>query len=108
MIENKITELRDILTGVNNRLLSLTNDNFSVNLETAKSGMIKVDKLRNSLKNEYSYDELKKYDEEMTLLAKQIQVTFDNIIRDFRNKQDSILNEIVQLQNKKKLIKYGR
>ncbi len=60
------------------------------------------------LKETYSLNELLPYEEELADMAKQISEMFDYTVRSFKNSLTGMKDELISLQNKKRLNQYNR
>ena len=107
-LEMEIEDIKSLLNEVLQTLNSVDDKNFDNNLIKAKHGMEKMVKLKLSLKNNYSYEELKKYDPELVEITKLIQDSFDNLFTKKKNQFAELGKQIAALRNKSKLVNYYR
>ena len=107
-LQSEINNIKSLLNEVLQVLNSVDNKNFDNNLIKAKHGMEKMVKLKLSLKNNYSYEELKKYDPELVEITKLIQDSFDNLFTSKKNQFAELGKQIAALRNKSKLVNYYR
>ena len=107
-LQNEIYNIKSLLNEVLQVLNSVDDKNFDNNLIKAKHGMEKMVKLKLSLKNNYSYEELKKYDPELVEITKLIQDSFDNLFTKKKNQFAELGKQIAALRNKSKLVNYYR
>lgn len=102
----KIDEIHLLLLNVLKDINSIDDETFDAKLTCAKQGMGRVKKLKNELKSKFSTRELKQFDSELTLVAKQIQKEFDNIVADKQKQLAQLSAELEIVQNQKKLAIY--
>jgi len=108
MLQKEIEKIKFLLKKILNDLSLVETEDFQSNFNNAKTRMILVQKTKNELIIQYSMDELRKFDPELTLIAKQIQKKYDNIIAIKKIQMKVIEERLKMLSNKKKLIYYNR
>ena len=108
ILEQKIEELTILYKEVLQELGRVTEDNFQdilpLTMEKAKT----ANSIRDKLYEEFAPDEIKKCDANLIKTTKQIKFTFDNMVEETQNEIASVGLELKKLQNKKKLVLYGR
>jgi hypothetical protein len=105
-LNTRIHEIHLLLLSVLNDINSINDSNFDEKLNSAKIGMGKVKRLKSELKSKFTSGELKQFDSELTLVAKQIQKEFDNIVADKKQQLAQVSAELEIVQNQKKLAIY--
>jgi len=108
MLQKEINKIKFLLKKILNDLDLVDTEDFQSNFNNAKTRMILVQKTKNELINLYPIDELRKFDPELTFIAKQIQKKYDNIIATKKKQMRIIEERLKLLSNKKKLIYYNR
>lgn len=86
---------------------------FSINTYTEKISaltgkMSLIKQKREELKKKYERKELLKYEAKLLTLTKLIQKKFDNVIEEYNCKLLEIAQNLVQIDNRKKLANYLR
>ncbi len=84
--------------------IDIVNNIAPFNEATEKMKFVK--KRKKEIIEKYSPTELKKYDEELLILAKQIEKSFDNLIEEQKAEISALGAELEALNNRKKLIAY--
>jgi len=82
----------------------IVNNIAPFNKATEKMKFVK--KRKKEIIEQYPPKELKKYDGELLILAKQIEKSFDNIIEEQKAEISALAAELEALNNRKKLIAY--
>lgn len=108
MLQTEIDKIKFLLKKVLSDLDLVESGEFQKNFDNAKERMISFQKLKNELIKDYPVEELKKYDAELTMLTKQINNKYDNIIEVKKKLMQEIELRMKLLQNRKKLINYSR
>ncbi|MCK9212591.1 MAG: hypothetical protein M0P61_17305 [Ignavibacteriaceae bacterium] len=107
-MEEKINIMEITLNKVLNYLEILSEENFEVIFPKAKLGMEYVNRLKTELKNQFTGEELTKFEERLLAPAKLIKNKFDDIVTLKKVKLAVISEEISHLQNQKKIVNYYR
>lgn len=107
-LEYKINNLKHLFNDVIVDLDSIGVDDFDNHFKRAKANMILIHKLREELRSNYPKSQLKKDDEELMFLAKQIENKYDSIIEKYVNERNSLSGKLKSVQNKKKIANYTR
>ena len=94
------------LEKINDSLNELTEANFESKMKLVESSIKRLDIKRDDLKKTYPEEELKKYNQEIDLLVKEIVNKFDNAIDNNKNEQQKLGKELRNILNKKKLANY--
>ena len=97
-----------MLTEVLKNLNQITSSNFEEVFPKIKSLLDESQKHKKFLLSNYSKNELKIFEPDLTKLAKQIKESFDNIAKAKKLEMAKLAEEIQYIQNKKKLIYYNR
>ena len=105
-IKNKVTRLEKELNEINLLLNEVNDDNFFNKFERINFLINDVKKIREELLNLYPKVELKKNEEKLTSLAKQIKLKLDNIIDEKEKLSKDIKRKLEIIQNKKKISNY--
>ena len=106
--EISIETSRRILESILSDLEGLTEDNFQQLFPSTQNKFSEAMRLKASLENLYSPTMLKKYEPELSRLAKLIREKFDNILAEKRQTLSLLETELHSLQNHKKITYYGR
>lgn len=107
-LEYKIHNLKNLFNEVIADLDRITTDDFDEHFFRAKSNMILIHKLREELTAGYQSSDLKKNDEELLFLAKQIENKYDNIVKKFGEERNVLADNLRSVSNKKKIAQYSR
>jgi hypothetical protein len=108
ILEKKIEELTILYKEVLKDLKKITEDNFKTQLPLTIKMANAANSIRDNLFSEYPRDEIKKCDASLIETTKQIKFTFDNMVEETQKEITSVELELKKLQNKKKLVLYGR
>ncbi len=103
-----IEKIESLLAQVQKILDSFTDEEFENQLKESNSKMEEVKHLKEMLKKSYSFEELQPFEEKLYKLAKQIEISFDNIVKRKYLEKERLAQELSELQNKKKLQNYRR
>lgn len=108
ILRKKIDELTILYREVLAELSKVNEDNHKeqipLTVEKAKAANIERDKIF----SEYDREMIKKCDESLIETTKQIKFVFDNMVEEKQKEIASVELELKKLQNKKKLVLYGR
>ena len=107
-LNEEINRIKNLLDGVLPVLKSLDEGNFYFNLHCAVQKMEEINILKKNLKKIYSPFILKKFDAELFKTAKQIQETFDNIVKEKDKQLTNVSSKIMSAKNQIKLANYYR
>jgi hypothetical protein len=107
-IQAHFNYLETQFAAIQQNLICLTFDNFSEVITLIKmsiDNIIKTRKEFSGIDSDHQFAELNK---DFTERAKQIKLTFDNVIANRKTELDSVMNQLNALQNQKKLTTYKR
>ena len=107
-MKDKVGKIKYLLTEVLKNLNQITSSNFEEVFPKIKSLLDESQKYKKFLLSNYSKNELKIFEPDLTKLAKQIKESFDNIAKAKKLEMAKLAEEIQYIQNKKKLIYYNR
>ncbi len=107
-MKDKVGKIKYLLTEVLKNLNQITSSNFEEVFPKIKSLLDESQKHKKFLLSNYSKNELKIFEPDLTKLAKQIKESFDNIAKAKKLEMAKLAEEIQYIQNKKKLIYYNR
>ncbi len=107
-MKDRIEKIKYLLDQVLKSLNEITNENFEQAFPRIKSMLYESQKHKKFLLSNYSKNELKIFEPDLTKLAKQIKESFDNIAKAKKLEMAKIAEQIQYTQNKKKLIYYNR
>lgn len=105
-LNKRIKEIHLLLLSVLNDLNSMDDSVFDEKLSSAKFNMEQVKNLKNELKSKFPERELKQFNAELSLITKQIQKEFDNIVAEKQKQLAQVSAELEIVQNQKKLAIY--
>lgn len=105
-IESKINFLKNNLKEVVSYLDNITEENFDESILQIENCLKDFEIVRNELKESHKESDLKKYNENFTLLIKEIQKRFDSRLQENKFIQKDIVKELNKVVNKKKLANY--
>jgi hypothetical protein len=106
--EQKIEELTILYKEVLQELGRVTEENFQDILPSTMEKVKGANLIRDKLYKEYDLAEIKKCDASLIETTKQIKFTYDNMVEETQKEMASVGLELKKLQNKKKLVLYGR
>ena len=107
-LEHKIDVIKELFDKTLFELNGISIDHFDSHFNRAKKNVTDINKLREELLQDFSLEELEKYDQELLDLAKQIKNTYDNIIGKFTEERNILSEKLKSVQNKKKIANYSR
>ena len=107
-MKDKVGKIKYLLTEVLKNLNQIKSSNFEEIFPKIKSLLDESQKYKKFLLSNYSKNELKIFEPDLTKLAKQIKESFDNIAKAKKLEMAKIAEQIQYTQNKKKLIYYNR
>jgi SOS response regulatory protein OraA/RecX len=102
----RVQKIHLLLLDVLKDLNSIDDSNFDEKIARSKQSMEKVNAIKSELKSKFTTKELRQFDGELTLVAKQIQKVFDNIVADKKQQISQVSAELEIVQNQKKLAIY--
>ncbi len=105
-LNSRIKEIHLLLLKVLKDINSIDDSVFDEKVNSAKLGMEKVNSIKNELKLKFSDNELKQFNGELSLITKQIQKEFDNIVAEKQKQLAQVSAELEIVQNQKKLAIY--
>jgi gas vesicle protein len=108
ILRKKIDELTILYQEVLQELSRVSEDNFREQLPLTVEKAKAANLIRDKLFTEYDHEMIKKCDESLIEITKQIKFTFDNMVEEKQKEISSVELELKKLQNKKKLVLYGR
>ena len=107
-MKDKVGKIKYLLTEVLKNLNQIKSSNFEEIFPKIKSLLDESQKYKKFLLSNYSKNELKIFEPDLTKLAKQIKESFDNIAKAKKLEMAKLAEQIQYIQNKKKLIYYSR
>jgi len=107
-LKKKIERLKDVLNNTLIFLNEMNDKNFQFNLKKANESMQNAHDLKQELKEEYRIEEMKLFEQDLSVMAKQVSDKFDNIITNKRLELEIVSKKIILTQNQKKLLNYSR
>lgn len=107
-LEENIIKLKNLFELALKSLAELTKENFNDNLNMAKTCMQHAEILKEQLKKQYEYEELRPFESKLSSITKQINKTYDNIVENKRRELVTVAAKIESLRNQRKLIQYRR
>lgn len=107
MLQLEIDKMKFLLNKVISDLVLVETEEFQPNFDNAKTRMILFNKIKDNLIKEYPVEELRKYENELISLTKQIRNKFDNIVKKKKSDMATISARMKHIQNRKKLINYN-
>ena len=105
---NEIGSLQNLMQEVLVDLDKINSDNFDEYFHKVMAKAERAQKLRSELKMRYPIELLKKNEKELLSLAKQISVSYDNLIKKNREESTILSAELKTLMNTKKIAKYKK
>ncbi|MFO7446335.1 MAG: hypothetical protein R6W90_08210 [Ignavibacteriaceae bacterium] len=108
IIENKIDELISLYNLVLNELEELTEENFDNKLLNAKNMVVAANSMKKELISTGNKELIGKYERSLSDLTKQIQISYDNIVKEKHDQMAAVKLELTKLNNKKKIMAYER
>ncbi len=107
-MNERIERINALLSEANKSLNAITNENFDKTMADVKTMLNESLKHRAFLLTNFSEEELKNFEPDLTRLTKQIKESFDNIIANKKTEIEKIRLQIEYTQNRKKLVNYIR
>jgi len=107
-LKKKIERLKDVLNSTLIFLNGMNDKNFQFNLKRASELMQNAHELKKELKEGYRIEEIKLFEQDLSVIAKQVSDKFDNIITNKRLELEIVSKKIILAQNQKKLLNYSR
>lgn len=107
-LELKINEINMILEQISVALESINEENINEVLSRLNLKLQKITTIKTELESKYEKSLLKSHEGKLNILTKQIYERFDNIISEIKTEQGLIQTELINIQNKKKLVNYNR
>lgn len=108
ILENKIGQLISLYNSVLSELNEMTEENFCDRLNNAKNLAISANSAKEDILLNNDPEILKKYKKSLDDLTKQIQLSYDNIIKQKQKQILTVASDLKNLQNKKKIAVYER
>jgi len=107
-LQEEVTELKNDFKKVSFFLNNIEQNNVFEQIGMVNNVSKDILFKKNQLLENFPLEKLKLFNKEFDIFIKQIQKKFDSMIQENKIKQRSISNELKNLLNKKKLVKYGR
>lgn len=107
-LEEKIEKLKKQLRRTLFFLNGLNSQNFDINLSEAQNTMQNAHILRHEIMAGNRIDDLRIFEPDLALMAKQISDKFDNIVSEKRTELGIVAKKLKLVQNQKKLLNYSR
>jgi|GEM_PF-1908318 len=107
-LEKKTAELTILYKEVLKGLSEVTEGNFQEQMPLVVEKVKTANSVRDKLFEEYGPDEVEKCDANLIKTTKQIRFAYDNMVEETQKELTSVELELKKLQNKKKLVLYGR
>lgn len=104
----EIVSLKELMEEVLVRLDNINTDNFDDYFHLVVEKAERAQNIKNELKIKYPPDLLKKNEKELLFLAKQIKISYDNLVRKNRDESSALSDELQILMNSRKIANYNR
>jgi len=100
--------IKELLSALDEKLDNLNSDNFDEEFQSSLELMMIIRKMVDELSCKLGIENLVNYDPEIFIRAKQIEKKYDNIIEKFRFEANELERELLNLNNKKRILNYIR
>lgn len=97
-------DLNQVLFGLN----GVNDYNFDEKMEFVNQRLLSIQKMKEEMLKHFDKKELEKFNPELDLIIKEINIKFDNMVEERIRIKDRIGKEIKSKQNEKKLVNYKR